>query len=428
MKKCVVIGGGVAGLTAAAYLAKNKFKVTLIESSPKLGGRAYSFSDQNTNSTIDNGQHILMGCYTDTLRFLKLIGAQTNFIYQQRLEVNFLKPGNKLVRLKSFPAFYPLNLVLALLNFKALSISERFSVLFFMIKPPFVSHQKLVNKNVKEWLEENHQSKNVISSLWEMIAVGALNTNIKKASALIFHELLMKMFFKGNFSSTIILPKYSLTESYVTNAKNFIEENYGEIKLSSSVDEIIIAYDKVIGIKINGEAFNDFDFLISAIPFYSIQKIIPRNILDDNISFEYSSILNIHIWLKNNPLPESFYGLIDSPVHWIFNKNDHLNIVISDADYLMSKSSEEIIEMCKTELKKFAGINKSEIIEYKVLKEKRATFIPTNNIIYSRPGSKTKIKNLFLAGDWTDTGLPSTIESAAKSGRIASELIVESRT
>ena len=101
MKKCVVIGGGVAGLTAAAYLAKNKFKVTLIESSPKLGGRAYSFSDQNTNSTIDNGQHILMGCYTDTLRFLKLIGAQTNFIYQQRLEVNFLKPGNKLVRLKS---------------------------------------------------------------------------------------------------------------------------------------------------------------------------------------------------------------------------------------------------------------------------------------------------------------------------------------
>ena len=427
MKKCIVIGGGVAGLSAAAYLVKHKFRVTLVESSPKLGGRAYSFTDQKNNFAIDNGQHILMGCYNNTLRFLKLIGAQDNFIYQKNLEVNFLKPGNKLVRLKSFPVFYPLNLLLALLNFKAFSISERFSVLFFMIKFPFVSHQKLVNRNVKDWLEENHQSKNVISSLWEMIAVGALNTNIKKASALIFHEILMRIFFKGNFSSTIILPKYSLTESYVTNAKDFIEEDHGEIKLSSSVDKIIIADDKAIGIKINGEAFYDFDFLISAVSFYSLQKIIPGNILDNNISFEYSSILNIHIWLKNNPLPESFYGLIDSPVHWIFNKKDHLNFVVSDADYLMNKSSEEIFEMCTTELKKYTGIDGSEIIEYKILKEKRATFIPTNNIIYSRPVSKTKIKNLFLAGDWTDTGLPSTIESAAKSGRIAAELIVESK-
>ena len=90
MKKCVVIGGGVAGLTTAAYLSKNGIKVTLLESSPKPGGRAYSFTDQKTNSIIDNGQHILMGCYKDTLEFLKLIGAGENFIYQKRLEVDFL--------------------------------------------------------------------------------------------------------------------------------------------------------------------------------------------------------------------------------------------------------------------------------------------------------------------------------------------------
>ena len=107
MKKCIIIGGGIAGLTAAAYLVKEGIQITVLESSPKLGGRAYSFIDQKTNRQIDNGQHILMGCYTDTIKFLNLVGAQGNFIYQKRLEVNFLKPGNKIVCLKSFPVFYP---------------------------------------------------------------------------------------------------------------------------------------------------------------------------------------------------------------------------------------------------------------------------------------------------------------------------------
>ena len=426
MKKCVVIGGGVAGLTTAAYLSTNGTKVTLLESSPKLGGRAYSFTDQKTNSIIDNGQHILMGCYKDTLEFLKLIGAGENFIYQKRLEVDFLQRGGNKVRLKSFPVFYPLNLLFGLLSFKTLSLKERISVVTFMMKLPFQSHQKLVNKNIKEWLNENHQNENVISTLWEMIAVGALNTNLKKASALMFRDILMKIFLGGTFSSTIILPKNGLTESYVNSAISYIEKNNGEIKLSSFVDEIFIEEEKVTGIKINEEIYNDFDFIVSAVPFYSLLKIIPQNILDEKISFEYSSILNIHIWLRNNPFKKQFYGLIDSPIHWIFNKGDHLNLVISDADYLIDKSAEEIFEICKTELKKYTKIDESEIEQYKVLKEKRATFIPSNKITYSRPASKTKIKNLFLAGDWTDTGFPSTIESAAKSGRIAAGLVSKS--
>lgn len=426
MKKCIVIGGGIAGLTAAAYLLKEGIKVTVLESSPKLGGRAYSFIDQKTKGLIDNGQHILMGCYADTLRFLRLIGAQENFIYQKRLEVNFLKPGEKIVQLKSFPVFYPLNLLFALLNFKILSVKEKMSVLGFMIKLPFTSHQKLINKNVKEWLGENNQSENIISSLWGMIAVGALNTSIEKASAMMFREILMKIFFGGNFSSTIILPKEGLSESYVNNAKNFIEKNAGEIKLSSTVGGTVITGDKVTSIKINGEAFNDFDFLISTIPFHSVLKLIPESFFDKEISFDHSSILNIHLWLKKNPLKGSFYGLINSPVHWIFNKQDHLNLVISDADYLMNESTEKLLEMCKTELIKYLGIDELEIQHYKILKEKRATFIPSKNIIYSRPKSKTKINNLYLAGDWIDTGYPSTIESAVKSGRIVAELIINS--
>ncbi|MCH7772078.1 MAG: FAD-dependent oxidoreductase [Bacteroidetes bacterium] len=424
MKHCIVIGGGIAGLASAAFLTKQKIKVTLLESSPKLGGRAYSFTDKKSNDIVDNGQHILMGCYSDTINFLKLIGADKNFIYQKRLKINFLKPGNELISLESISSLYPFNLLLALLKFNAISRRERLSIIKFILKLPFLSHQKLITKSVRDLLIQSNQSEDTISALWEVITVGALNTNIDKASALMFREILIKIFFNGNFASTIILPKYGLSESYVENAKNFIEANGGHINLSSPVKKLVISDDRLAEVKTTELSYRNFDYVLSAIPYNTLAAIYPDLFNDEKIEFEYSTILNVHVWLKTNPLKDNFYGLISSPVHWIFNKNNSINLVISDADYLNDKSSEEVYKMCVDELIKYTEIKESDILNYKVLKEKRATFIPSNKIIYSRPSSKTKISNLFLAGDWTDTGLPSTIESAVKSGRIAAELVL----
>ena len=425
MKKCIVIGGGIAGLTAAAYLTNQRFSVTLLESTPKAGGRAYSFRDKRTDDDIDNGQHILMGCYSYTLEFIKLIGAEDNFNYQKYLQINFLKAGIGVIKLKAFRLLYPLNILSALLRFKAVTFRERLSIIRFMVKLLIISSGRLKNKNVKEWLESERQSEAVIKSLWKIIAVGALNTSIEKASAITFREILIKIFVRGSFASTIILPKYGLSQSYVNNAVEYIERNNGIVELSSAVEEMVISENNIVEIITSKKSYKDFDYIISAVPLYSIKKFLPENIINRDISFEYSSILNIHIWLKNNTLKESFYGLIDSPVHWIFNKNSHINLVISDANHLMQKSADELYEMCLRELKLFTTISESDIQSYKVLKEKRATFIPSNHIINSRPSSNTKINNLFLAGDWIDTGLPSTIESAVKSGRMASEYVMD---
>jgi squalene-associated FAD-dependent desaturase len=364
-----------------------------------------------------------MGCYSDTLNFLKLIGANENFIYQKSLRLNFLTQAGKILRLKSYTSLYPFNLLFALLNFNVITFRERLSLLKFVIKLPFTTHQKLSDKNIRNWLKEEKQSDDTINSLWEIIAVGALNTNIDKASALMFREVLMRIFFNGNFASTIILPKYGLSDAYVKNAIEFIESNGGKIKLSSSVKEFLISDNKIVGIKTADEVYKEFDYVISAIPFYAFNNIYPEIFIDRKIEFEYSSILNIHIWLKYNPIKEQFYGLINSPVHWVFNKENHINLVISDADYLIDKSAEEIYKMCVGELIKCTKLEESNFSQYRVLKEKRATFIPSSKNNYIRPSSKTKIANLFLAGDWTDTGLPSTIESAVKSGRVAAELI-----
>ncbi|NUM63166.1 MAG: FAD-dependent oxidoreductase, partial [Ignavibacteriaceae bacterium] len=228
-KKVIVIGGGFAGLSAAAYLSNNNFRVTLLEASPKLGGRAYSFKDKETN------------CYNETLNFLSLIGATDNFYFQKKLEVKFVKEGFKLSEIKSISNFYPFNLMLGLLNYKTLSISERISLLKLFLKLPFLSSDKFSTITIREWLESERQSKNIQDSFWKILAVGALNTSIEKASAKISVDVLKQIFLRGNKSATIILPKYGLSASYCNNAEEFIHKNGGVIKTSEAVEKIIIS-------------------------------------------------------------------------------------------------------------------------------------------------------------------------------------------
>ncbi|MHB9013263.1 MAG: hydroxysqualene dehydroxylase, partial [Ignavibacteriaceae bacterium] len=333
MKKCIVIGGGFAGLTSAVYLAKAGYNVELIEASSKLGGRAYSFLDKNTGTVIDNGQHILMGCYDETLKFIKLIKAEDNFHFQKRLEVNFLASNFKILPLKSFPVFYPLNLLLGLLNYKAITFFERLKLLKFILTLPFFSKKKLDHMNVAELLENGNQNENIKKAFWEIIAVGALNANIENASAKIFADVLRKIFFKGNSSSTIVLPLYGLSESYCNHAQKFIEENNGRIFFSEPVLSLQIENEKVSEIITSKRTITDFDFVVIAVPLFAIEKFLPDTIAD-KFHLKYSSILSAHIWLNKNPLDKTFYGLIDSEVHWIFNHGTHITIVISHANEL----------------------------------------------------------------------------------------------
>ena len=423
-KKVIVIGGGFAGLSAAAYLANKKYKVTLLEASPKLGGRAYSFLDKETNSIIDNGQHILMGCYFETLKFLSLIGAKDNFYFQKQLEVNFVKEGFRVFQLKGFHFVYPINLIVGLLKYVAISLADRLSLLKVFFKLPFLSSDKFSNINIEEWLEKENQSQNVQDAFWKILAVGALNTSIEKASAKIFIDILKQIFLKGNMAATIVLPKYGLSESYCKNAEEYIVKNGGKIILSEPVEKILLNGEKVTELASSKKTYSDFDLVISAIPAFALNRIIDDENKISIPDLKHSSILNIHLWLKEVKIPDGFFGLINSPLHWVFNKGTHLNIVISDANELVNKSDEDIIEMVKDEMKKFFLINPALISGYKIIKEKRATFIPSNEIIDKRPAQETQIKNLILAGDWVDTNLPSTIESAVKSGRVAADLII----
>jgi squalene-associated FAD-dependent desaturase len=421
----LILGAGLAGLSAASYLSSGGYKTIILESSGKPGGRAYSFTDKDTGSVIDNGQHIMMGCYKYTLDFFNKIGAEKNFKIQDNLAVNFLKRGKKIHTLKSVSSLYPLNLFIGLIRYTALKFTDRFRLLKIFFKLYLYSSRDLEKMSVDEWLTNENQSAGIKKAFWEILAVGALNTSIKKASAKMFADILKQMFFRGNKSASIVLPVSGLSESYCGNAISFINKNGGEISFYETVTSLEFSRNKLSAVCTSKRKITDFDYVISALPLYALKRILSSEKQFAFPELEYSSILSMHLWLNNNTLKEKFYGLIDSPVHWVFNHNKYITIVISDADKLVFKSREELYCLISNELDKYLGIKQEDISSYKVIKEKRATFIPSNAILKHRPGPETAYRNFLLAGDWTNTGLPATIEGAVKSGVFAGNHILK---
>lgn len=429
MSKCIVIGGGFAGLSAAAYLASADINVQLIEASPKLGGRAYSFLDKSHNEFIDNGQHILMGCYKYSLDFLKLIGAEDTLFYQENLELILVSKGGKEDILRAPDIFYPLNLLLAILQFKPFNIKDKLSLITFMIKLMYISRKNITELTVDEWLKQNGQEGRISDFLWEILAVGALNNSTKNASAAIFYDILKTIFYSGNKSATLIIPKNDLNNVYCKQAENFIVKKGSAVSLNERAIEFIIENGKIVALRTNKNLYEDFDYIISAVPHFALKKIINNGIdnIKDNL-FQYSSILSMHIWLKNNPFKEKFYGLVKSKVHWVFNHNSFITLVISNADSFIKFSADYLSELLLKELEDyFRYFNKDLVTGYRIIKEKRATFIPSIYFDKNRSAIISDYENLILAGDWTNTGLPSTIESAVKSGKKAAEYLISGK-
>lgn len=425
MAKCLVIGGGFAGLSAAVYLSKNNHDVHLIEAAPKLGGRAYSFNYSPQNKIIDNGQHIMMGCYRYTLEFLKEISVLDKLEFQKKLTVNFIGKGGREFKLTAASVPYPINLLFAIMNYDALSSSEKFRVVKLILNLLFTSTEKLRDKTVLEWLTSEKQNDNTLKSLWEILAIGTLNASIDVASASTFAKVLKEIFFKGNKASTIILPKTGLSEMYCYAAESYIKNHGGKISLSEKLTSIDVEGYRLIKVVTNKAAYNDFDFVISTIPSYALEKVgITNSSVNFHGEFKFSPILNIHLWLDENSFSEKFYGLINSKIHWVFNHQSHITITTSAADELIELDNDKIIETISNELMDyFPSLKKSMIKEFKIIKGKRATFVPSISTELNRKKITSPYQNLILAGDWTNTGLPSTIESAVKSGVNAASLV-----
>ncbi|MFZ4620778.1 MAG: hydroxysqualene dehydroxylase HpnE [Bacteroidota bacterium] len=429
----LIIGGGLAGLAAGVHLSSHGHSVILLEQKPRLGGRTYSFIHPETGDEVDNGQHLMMGCYHSTLKYLRMIDRLPLVEIQKNLSIAFRREHRaaSYLRTPSLPA--PLNVLTGLLHLNTLSFSDRLSLLRvgiqLLIRNPDTD-KHLQSITVAEWLDELKQSATNKQYLWDVIAVGALNDSTDKISAALFVKVLKSAFFGNRLNSSMVIPKKGLSAVLVDGAVELIVKNGARILLNSSVRNIEQANGTITSVVLeNGEVLTP-KTVISAVPYFDLPKVFADTAsigVKGLEKFISSPIITIHLWMDAHFMPEQFAALLDSPFHWVFNKSViygkaheglmYLALVVSGAHDLAEKEKEELTELAHAELKRFfPAASAAKVIHSLIIKEKRATFSPFVGMEQFRPSHITSLKNLFLAGDWTDTKLPATIEGAVQSG------------
>lgn len=422
-------------MSAAVYLASKsppgKIHVTLFEAAPKLGGRAYSFFDKNINGYIDNGQHILASWFTNTIEFLDIIGTRSRLYFQERLEVNFADLNGRRYRLKCPNVSPPLHLILGIMRYGALRLKDKLGIIRFIraVKNPEYSGREdyLRTINADELFTQTNQSANLIACFWRPFIAAVFNAEPYETSAWLFVEMIRKGFLtKGN--SNLVLPDSNLNEIYVNAAGDYLQKKSVDIRCSTRVLRFNFDGNRVAGLETDKQEKLSFDYYISAVPFFEYSSLAGDGTGNMN-ELKPSPIINIHHEFESNIddiLPEKFIGILSGTIQWVFRTaKNRVCIVISSAAGLIDKEKDELIEMSKDELfRALPEFRKANISYSRVVKEKRATFVPNADSMNSRPDNTTKYKNFFIAGDWTNTGYPSTLEGAVSSGKQCAEIIL----
>jgi hydroxysqualene dehydroxylase len=438
----VIIGGGLAGLSAAVKLANSGAKVFLYEQNPQLGGRTYSFIDNKTGDVVDNGQHLLIGAYHNTIEYLKLIGTDSFLSKQTKPKLNFYNPkyGISTFEISNLPK--PFDLTAAMLKYRALAIRDRQKLLkvglaLRKLDPP--TEKKIAHQSVEEWLINLDQSEVVRHSFWYPIVVSVMNELPNRASATLFARSLKKSFLGNKSDAALLVPMVGQTELYVNEAENLLSKNKVKILKGEGVRHIIIENGKATGVEADSSIKSKY--VISAVPYFKLPNILPSSVtykypFSKLKYFKSVPIISINLWFDRSVMDIDFVGVVQKKIQWVFNKHrimgetqkpdNYITAVISGAYKFIQLSKDELVSLAIKDLTEIFPMIKTAVLKHSlVIKEKRATFSATNEIEQYRPNYETPIENLFLAGDWTNTGLPATIEGAVQSGFECARLINE---
>jgi squalene-associated FAD-dependent desaturase len=427
MKKVIIIGGGISGLASAVFLSEAGYNVSIYEACNHLGGRAYSFIDRDSKYTLDNGQHILMGCYQYTLEYLRKIGAFQYLDIENNLNASFKGIDKTAFKLKCNNLPAPLHIFHGLKKIEFVSTKDLFRFFIFGMNIYFYHFLKKREDNAKQFLKSLNQREEIIKKIWEPIIISVFNSKSTDISAQLFIDTMYEIFFRHNHFSNFILPASSLENIFVSPAEKYIISNKGKIFLNKKISKFNIDGNRMFSIEtIKGERIEG-DIFISSVPPNSLQRIIGGNkIISENYfkNFKCSPIIAGYILLNKQTINDKVQFFLNSNIQVLFNKTkicgldsdtQLLSFVVSAADDLITKTTKELETLFLNELLfLFPSLNLENILFCKVLKQRESTFTfdcTTNN----RMTTKTKIDNMFFVGDWTETGLPMTIESAVKS-------------
>jgi len=438
----IVVGAGFAGLSAAVRLARRGARVLVVEERRRLGGRASAFVDPGTGEAVDNGQHALFGCYHETFAFLRDIGAEGDVRLEERLDLEIVDRGGQRSRLTSASLPPPLHLVAGLLRWPALAWSDKVAALRAGLALRRLAGSDRVRdgsdrQTVTEWLRAHGQTPRLSEVLWEPLAVAALNQSPHVAAAGPFVEVLARMFNGSRRDSAIGLPVKPLDELYAEPARRWLEDAGHQFRIGAPA-RLLVDRAGAIGVEIDGERIMA-GHVVSSVPWFAFPAFaasVPA-LADLSASagaMRASPIVTVNLWLDRAVTDAPFIGLPGRTFQWVFDKGrlfgeawSHLSLTSSGAEDIVGWTNDALMTHARRELAEALPAAASAIVlRSTAVRERRATFSLAPGEP-PRPGVETPVQRLFLAGDWTDTGLPATIEGAVASGHRAAELAASRR-
>ena len=462
--KTAVVGGGLAGLAAGCALADAGFQVTLFERRPYLGGRASSYEHPGTGEIVDNCQHVLLGCCTNLVEFYKRLGVESKIRWYDRL--TFVEPGGRasIIEPSVLPA--PFHTARSFLQADCLSLRDKITISAAMaaLAPATPPDQ---GESFLTWLRRHRQTERAIERFWKTILVSALNEDLDRVAVPHAAQVIRESFLKSAEAGRMGVPTVPLTELY-SAAGDYIQTRGGEVCLRSGVEcfrtDPVGARLYVAGKEVS------FDFVVFAVPFDVLLRMLPQVNEAEPLrkklhEFETSPITGIHLWFDREISDLDHAVLLDRTIQWMFHKSrllarssadswrdagatvgqghdfsraasgparggalapegSYVELVVSSSKTLVEKSKSEITELALKELCEFfPAARDAKLLKSTVIKEVNATFSPRPGIDAYRPKCETAWSRVFLAGDWTATGWPATMEGAVRSGYMAAEAV-----
>lgn len=430
-----IIGGGCAGLSAAAALAERGYQVTIFEAASQLGGRARSVAVEINGQIhlLDNGQHILLGAYQETLALLKKVGVDEQQAFLRLpLNISMQSPAAAAIfQLKSWhwlPA--PLNLLAGLLFSKGLNIKEHTNVLNLMHELRANNFTIMRDQPLVLFLMQRMQSKNLIEFLWQPLCLAALNTPIDQASTRVFLNVLRDAFTGSKHNSDLLLPRMDLSQIISEPLANYITSHGGTINLNSRVNSVMQCVD---GFNIETKRGNaHFSHVVVACSPARVEKLFSKlpklqSVAEQLKHYEFQPIYTVYLQYPHDVrLPAAMCGMSGTISQWVFDRgllcdqHNMVSVIISAEGSHQHLTQDELAFKVAKELNQaFPSLGKP--LWHKVIAEKRATFACRPNL--SRPTNRTPIANLYLTGDYTYADYPATIEGAIRSGAYCAQLI-----
>ncbi len=417
-ERVLVVGAGLSGLAAALDLARAGVAVTLAERRPFAGGRTYSFVAPD-GDVLDNGQHVFLGCCTQYLRFLRDIGARDLVALQWRTKVPFIDARTgRTSWMKATPLVpAPFHLLASMLLFAPLSWAERTSAMKLGREMIATDRAELDDVTMGQWLRERGQSPNAVKNFWEISVLAVLNERVDRVSAAAGLFFFQEGFFRAWGASRVGYPKVGLG-IIADRAVAAIRKAGGEVKLGTRVERL-----------------EGYDYYIPAVPAKALLELVPRDEFFGRCAdMPTSPIVNVHVKFDRPVWGRPFAAVVGSPLQWIFNHSritgqsgggTRIAVSVSGARDLMDESNESIGERFVGELKRVLPEAREAIARrVTVVREPEATFVAAPGTRAKRLPCETPIPNVFLAGEWTESEWPSTMEAAVRSGRRAAAAVL----